>query len=143
MSADVNYDVKTGRLTKDVEVKSINSSFLITGSLAVNRSFKKGDEWVEEASFFNFKMWLKSQKQVDFYTQYLKKGAQVTIDGEMIQERWEKDGQKQSTYVLMANRIIPFFASNGSGGSSGSSSSNGSSVPSFNADEGFPEDIPY
>ena len=139
MSADVNYDVKTGRLTKDVEVKSINSSFLITGSLAVNRSFKKGDEWVEEASFFNFKMWLKSQKQVDFYTQYLKKGAQVTIDGEMIQERWEKDGQKQSAYVILANRIIPFFASSGSGGSS----SNGSSVPSFSSEDGFPEDIDF
>ena len=140
MSADVNYDVKTGRLTKDVEVKPINSSFLITGSLAVNRSFKKGDEWVEEASFFNFKMWLKSQKQVDFYTQHLKKGAQVTIDGEMIQERWEKDGQKQSTYVLMANRIIPFFASSSG---SGSGNSNGSSVPSFSSEDGFPEDINF
>ena len=141
MSADVNYDVKTGRLTKDVEVKSINSSFLITGSFATNRSFKKGDQWVEEASFFNFKMWLKSQKQVDFYTQHLKKGAQITIDGEMIQERWEKDGQKQSAYVLMANRIIPFFASNGNSSSS-SGNSNGSSVPSFDSNEGYPEDIP-
>lgn len=141
MSADVNYDVKTGRLTKDVEVKAINSSFLISGSLAVNRSYKKGEQWVEEASFFNFKMWLKSQKQVDFYTQHLKKGSQVTIDGEMIQERWEKDGQKQSAYVILANRIIPFFASNGSGSSS--SASNGSSVPSFNSDEGFPEDTPF
>lgn len=140
MSADVNYDVKTGRLTKDVEVKAINSSFLVSGSIAVNRSFKKGEQWVEEASYFNFKLWCKSQKQVDFYTQYLKKGAQITIDGEMIQERWEKDGQKQSTYVLMANRIIPFF---GSGNSGSSGNSNGSSVPSFDASEGFPENIPY
>ena len=140
MSADVNYDVKTGRLTKDVEVKTINTSFLVTGSIAVNRSFKKGEQWVEEASYFNFKLWCKSQKQVDFYTQYLKKGAQITIDGEMIQERWEKDGQKQSTYVLMANRIIPFF---GSGNSNSTGNSSGSSVPSFDANEGFPEDIPY
>ena len=139
MSADVNYDVKTGRLTKDVEVKAINSSFLVTGSLAVNRSFKKGEQWVEEASFFNFKLWLKSQKQVDFYTQYLKKGSQVTIDGEMVQERWEKDGQKQSAYVLYANRIIPFFAP----GNSNSSGSSSSGVPSFNSDEGYPETIPY
>lgn len=141
MAADVNYDVKTGRLIKDVEVKNINSSFLISGCIAVNRSYKKGEQWVEDASFFNFKMWLKSQKQVDFFTERLKKGAQVTIDGEMIQEKWEKDGQKQSAYVLMANRIIPFFAS-GSNGNSGSSSG-GSSVPSFDANEGYPEDIQY
>lgn len=135
MAADVNYDVKTGRLTKDVEVKNINSSFLLTGCIAVNRSFKKGEEWVEEASFFNFKVWVKSEKQKDYYVNHLKKGAQVTIDGEIIQEKWEKDGQKQSAYVLMANRIIPFFASNGNSGSS-----SGSKVPSFDSSEGFPED---
>ena len=44
MSADVNYDVKTGRLVKDVDVKAINNSFLLTGCIATNRSFKKGDE---------------------------------------------------------------------------------------------------
>ena len=143
MSADVNYDVKTGRLTKDVEVKTINNSFLVSGSIAVNRSFKKGEEWVEEASYFNFKLWCKSQKQVDFYTQHLKKGSQVTIDGEFIQERWEKDGQKQSAYVLMVNRVIPYFATSNGSSNNSSGSSGPSSVPSFSSDEGFPEDVPF
>ena len=140
MSADVNYDVKTGRLVKDVDVKAINNSFLLTGCIATNRSFKKGDEWVEDASFFNWKLWVKSEKQRDYYAQHLKKGSQVTIDGEFVQEKWEKDGQKQSAYVLYVNRIIPFFASSSSG-SSGSSASSG--VPSFNNNEGFPEDIQF
>ena len=132
---DVSYDVKTGRLTKDVEVKPIGNGFLMTGSIAVNRSFKKGEEWVEEASYFNFKQWFKSQKQVDFFTKQLKKGAQVTIDGDIIQERWEKDGKKQSAYVLMVNRIIPAFG--------GGESSSGGSVPPVSQEDGFPEDIPY
>ncbi len=136
---DVSYDVKTGRLTKDVEVKAIGNGFLMTGSIAVNRSFKKGEEWVEEASFFNFKQWFKSQKQVDFFAKQLKKGAQVTIDGDIIQERWEKDGKKQSAYVLMVNRIIPAF-----GNESGTSeSSSGSSVPPATQEDGFPEDVPF
>ena len=131
---DVNYDVKTGRLTKDIEVKQIGEAFLISGTIAVNRSFKKNGEWVEEASFFNFKQWFKSQKQVDFYTKRLKKGTPITIDGEFIQEKWEKDGQKQSAYVLMANRIIPPFDNSGSG----SDSSSGDSFP-----EDFPGDIKF
>jgi len=136
---DVSYDVKTGRLTKDVEVKPIGNGFLMTGSIAVNRSYKKGEEWVEEASFFNFKQWFKTQKQVDFFAKQLKKGSQVTIDGDIIQERWEKDGKKQSAYVLMVNRIIPAF-----GNESGTSeSSSGSSVPPATQEDGFPEDVSF
>lgn len=140
MSADVAYDVRTGRLTKNVEVKDLNGSFLLTGSFASNRSFKKGDEWKEEASYFNYKLWAKNQKQVDFYTKYLKKGAQITIDGTINQEHWEKDGQKQSAYVFVANRIVPAFASNGT---SNEHSSGSSGVPSFDSNEGFPEDIEF
>lgn len=139
MSADVNYDVKTGRLVKDVEAKSFDKSFLISGCIAVNRSYKKGDQYIEEASFFNFKTWVKSDKQKDFYLKHLKKGTQVTIDGEMVQERWEKDGQKQSMYVLYANRIIPAWGVSDSGSSSNSSGN--SDVPSYSDNEGFPEDI--
>ena len=133
---DVNYDVKTGRLTKDVESKQIGGSFLISGCIAVNRSYKKDDKWVEDASFFNFKQWFKSEKQVEFFTKHLKKGTYITIDGEMIQEKWEKDGQKQSAYVLMANRIIPQFESSGS-------SDSGSNVPPVTDKDGFPDDCPF
>ena len=139
MSADINHSFYTGRMVKDVEAKSINSSYLITGCFASNRSYKKGDQWVEEASFFNFKVWVKNEKQKDFYVNHLKKGTQISIDGSWNQEHWEKDGQKQSAYVLYADKIIPAWGSSDSGSKS-SNSGNGSSVPSFNADEGFPED---
>ena len=136
MSADINNVTFTGRLVKDVEIKAINNSFLMTGSFAVNRSFKKGEDWVEEASFFNFKQWVKSEKQKDFLAQRLKKGTQISIDGQFVQERWEKDGQKQSTYFLYVNNIIPCFPS-----SNGNSESSTSSVPSNSS--GFPDDVVF
>ena len=136
MSADINNVTFTGRLVKDVEIKAINHSFLMTGSFAVNRSFKKGEDWVEEASFFNFKQWVKSEKQKDFLAQRLKKGTQISIDGQFVQERWEKDGQKQSTYFLYVNNIIPCFPS-----SNGNSESSTSSVPSNSS--GFPDDVVF
>lgn len=137
MSADINHNVYTGRMVKDVEAKSINSSYLVSGCFASNRSYKKGEDWIEEASFFNFKVWVKNEKQKDFYINHLKKGTQISIDGMMVQERWEKDGQKQSTYVLYADKIVPAWGNSDSGSKS---NNGGSSVPSFNADEGFPED---
>ena len=142
MSADINSCNLTGRMTKDVEIKAINSSFLVSGSFAANRNIKKGDKWEEEASYFNFKLWVKSDKQKDFYSNYLKKGTQIAIHGELVQERWEKDGQKQSAVVLYAERIVPSFA--GSGNSENTSSDKTSSgVPSFSNSEGFPEDVPF
>jgi len=139
MSADINHNVYTGRMVKDVEAKAINNSYLVMGSFACNRSYKKGEDWIEEASYFNFKVWVKNEKQKDFYTNHLKKGTQISIDGMMVQERWEKDGQKQSAYVLYADKIIPAWGAK----ESGSNSNSGSSIPSFNSSEGFPEDIPY
>ena len=136
MSADINHSFYTGRMVKDVEAKSINSSYLITGCFASNRSYKKGEEWIEEASFFNFKTWVKNEKQKDFFINHLKKGTQISIDGAMIQKRWEKDGQKQSAYVLYAEKIIPAW-----GSSNGEQKSSG--VPSFSNNEGFPEDINF
>jgi len=139
MSADINHSMYTGRMVKDVDAKAVNNSYLISGCFASNRSVKKGDQWNEEASFFYFKIWVKGEKQKDFYVNHLKKGTQISIDGSMVQEHWEKDGQKQSTYYLYADKIVPAWGTK----DSGSNNSNGSSVPSFNSSEGFPEDIPY
>lgn len=141
MSADINHSFYTGRMVKDVEAKSINNSYLITGSFASNRSYKKGDEWIEEASFFSFKVWVKNEKQKDFYVNHLKKGTQISIEGMTVQEHWEKDGQKQSAYILYADKIIPAWGSKESG--SNDSNKGSSSVPSYDPSSDFPEDIPY
>lgn len=136
---DINIDVKTGRLVKDLESKEIGKAVLISGTIAVNRSYKKDEQWVEEASFFNFKQWLKSPKQAEYYANNLKKGTQVTVSGEFIQEKWEKDGKQQSAYVLMANNIIPSFGNSGKKSDSSSGNGNTDGFP----EDGFPSDVPF
>lgn len=107
MSTDVNFVCLSGRLTKDVEFKAIGQSTLIIGSIAVNRSEKKDGEWKDVASFFNFKTWSKTEKQIEFYKSVFVKGAKVLINGSLSMESWEKDGQKQSRIIIDVSKIEP------------------------------------
>lgn len=103
MASDLNNINIVGRLTKDAELKFTNSGFQITTmSLASNRSVKKQDQWIEEASFFDLKL---LGNRGESLAQYLTKGTQLAVNGEIVQERWEQEGQKRSKIVIMVNNI--------------------------------------
>ena len=124
---DLNKIFETGRLTKDAKVE-----FIQTGtakcevSIAVNRSIKKGTEWVDEVSFFNVTIWGKTAQNLE---PYLKKGTQILVEGYLKQDRWEKDGQKQSRVVIVADNVRLM----GGNGKTENSSEN----------TDFPEDNPF
>ena len=100
---DMNIVAINGRLTKDAELKYTSGGMAIaTLSLASNRSVKKNDKWEDEANFFDCTMFGKSAEAVK---QYLTKGQQVSISGELRQERWEKDGQKNSRVTIIVNHL--------------------------------------
>ena len=44
-------------------------------------------------------------KQGEGVSQYLTKGTQVAVEGELRQDRWEQDGQKRSKIVIVANNL--------------------------------------
>ncbi len=101
--ADVNRVVLVGRLTRDAELRYTASGLPVCNfAIAVNRRRKNGDEWVEEASFFDIVLW---GRQGESLNQYLVKGKQVAIDGELRQNRWEQDGQSRSRVEVVANNI--------------------------------------
>lgn len=157
--ADVNQVTLIGRLTRDAELKYTSNGFAIASfAIAVNRRRKNGDQWVEEASFFDINLFGKSAEALK---QYLVKGKQIAIEGELRQDRWEQDGQPRSKVVVIANNVQLL------GGNQGSSSTQGgaegyrpeyqqknasyqakretqqsSYEPSYD-DSDFPEDIPF
>lgn len=162
---DLNHVVLIGRLTRDADLKYTSGGYAISNfSIAVNRSKKNGDQWVEEASFFDINLYGKSAENLK---QYLVKGKQVAIDGELRQDRWEQDGQSRSKVVVVANNIQ--LVGGNSNGGSGNSNAGGYSQnnnsqpsrssyqprqnsapqnsydpgPSYGDDSGFPEDIPF
>ena len=118
---DLNRVVLIGRLTRDAELRQ-NGTIISSFSIAVNRKRKQGDEWVDEANFFDVCLF---GKQAESLQKYLTKGKQVAIDGELKQDRWEKDGQNRSKVVVISNSIQLLGGGNGSSNESSNSHDNG------------------
>ncbi|WP_428768277.1 single-stranded DNA-binding protein [Treponema sp. HNW] len=119
---DLNHVTLIGRLTRDAELKYTPNGFAISNfSIAVNRRRKNGEQWVEEANFFDITLYGKSAESLK---QYLIKGKQIAVDGELRQDRWEQDGQQRSKVVIAANNVqlLGGGSSSGSYGSGGASS---------------------
>jgi len=103
MSSDLNHVTMIGRLTRDAELKYTAGGMAVCKfAIAVNRKTKKGESWVDEASFFDVTLFGKSGESVN---QYLVKGKQIGVQGSLVQNRWEQDGQTRSKIEIMADNV--------------------------------------
>lgn len=101
--ADLSVAVIVGRLTRDAELKYTNSGQAICHfSVATSSRRKKGDQWVDESSFWDVDLW---GKQGETINQYLVKGKLVAVEGSMRQDRWEQDGQSRMKVIISANSV--------------------------------------
>jgi len=101
MSVDTNSVVIIGRLTRDMELKYLNSGTAVGRfSIAVNRLGGQGKD--NDVSFFDVVLW---GKQAESLNPYLKKGTRVAVSGELRQSRWEQDGQSRSKVEINAQRV--------------------------------------
>ena len=143
---DINHVVIVGRLTRDLATDEKAFGYLPNGtakanfSIAVNRSKKQGDEWIDEVNYFDITLFGKSAENLK---SKLTKGTMVVVDGSLRQDRWEKDGQKFSKVSIVANSVE--LAGGKKEGSSAQTSAPQTSAPQadFDAAEGFSEDIPF
>jgi single-strand DNA-binding protein len=104
MANDLNVIAMVGRLTRESELRYSSGGMAICSfSLAVNRRKRTADNrWEDEANFFNCTMFGKSAEGLN---QYLEKGRQVSILGELRQNRWEQDGQNRSRVEIIVNSL--------------------------------------
>lgn len=103
MANDLNSVFLVGRLVRDAEAGQFQSgSAYANMSLAVNRSHKENEQWIDKASFFDCALY---GKRVTALLPYLKKGKQIAVKGYLEQDRWEKDGQKKSTIRIVVEDL--------------------------------------
>ncbi len=134
MAGDINHVVLVGRVTRDAELRyTAAGTALCNFSIAVNRRVKKGDQWLDEASFFDLTLW---DKQAENLNKYLVKGTQVAIQGELRQDRWEKDGQKFSRIQVFVENLQLLGSARGS--SEGRAPDQGGSTPARPAEPRSP-----
>ncbi len=109
--------VLVGNLTRDAQLKYTPSGFPIcTFGIAINTRKKNGDQWVDEANFFDIELFGKSAESLN---QYLTKGKMVGVEGELRQDRWEQDGQSRSKVKIVANKVNLLGGGNREGSYSG------------------------
>lgn len=96
-----------GRLTKDAELKYTAAGTPVASfSIAVNRSVKKGDQWEDEASFFECVFFGALAEAV---SKYLLKAKQVAITGSLKQDRWQgSDGSNHSKVKIIVDQLQLF-----------------------------------
>lgn len=153
MANDINSVNLVGRLVRDVDLSYLPSGTAVGKlSVAVNRSRKQNDQWIDEVSYFDISLFGKSAENLK---PYLMKGKQIAVQGSLRQERWEKDGQKHSRISIIAD-AVQLLGGNNSFDNASQSYNGGSKenkiAPNNNygdyaesqyADSDFPEDIPF
>lgn len=93
-----------GHLTRDPELRYIPSGTAVADfGLAVNEREKKGDQWVDVATFVDITAWAKTAEIVN---QYLVKGSATCVVGRLKLDTWEKDGQKRSKLKVIAEKVV-------------------------------------
>jgi len=96
---DMNHCNVIGRLTRDVEVKKLRSGQVGNMTIAINREIRRQDREPEQrVTFVDAVLWGIPDKLV----QYLTKGRQLAIHGEISTSSWERDGQQHhKTFITI------------------------------------------
>lgn len=125
--------VLSGNLTRDAELNG--SGRVLSFSVACNRREKGQDgEYEDKPHYFDCKILGNRAAPLEGL---LTKGRGVTVQGDLVQERWEKDGQKRSAVRVLVREVVP-HGSKADAASSGESSGGG--AQSTMADD---PDIPF
>ena len=99
----MNKVVLTGRLVRDAELSYIASAATpkISFTLAVERNYQK-DKNNKKVDFINCEM---IGKHTENLCQYVTKGKQILVEGELNIDNYEKDGEKRSFTKVKADRL--------------------------------------
>jgi single-strand DNA-binding protein len=105
MAGDLNRITLIGRLTRDPELKYIQSGSAVANfSLASNRVYTTNSgEKKEEVSYFDCIAW---GKMGEILAEYCQKGKRIAVEGRLQQRRWEdQEGNKKSKIEIVADNI--------------------------------------
>ena len=99
----MNKIIISGRLVRDAELSYIASTATpkISFTLAVERNYQK-DKNNKKVDFINCEM---IGKHTENLCQYVTKGKQILVEGELNIDNYEKDGEKRSFTKVKVDRL--------------------------------------
>jgi single-strand DNA-binding protein len=100
---NINAIIASCRLTKEPELRYTQGGTAVcSASAAINRSYKKGEEWVEETSFVDLIVWGAAGQR---FAEQGYKGAPVIAEGYLRVRDWESDKGKGRAVEIVASRV--------------------------------------
>src|ERR1700722_5171524 len=138
MAGSYNHITLVGRLTRDPEIRYVQSGTAVTSfSIAVNRRTKQG----EEAMFVDIVAWdSPGRKLAEICNTYLKKGMTVLVDGRLAIRQYEtKEGEKRKVTEVVANDMQMLDSRNARPDGGGSYDRGSASSYSGGAGSGVPQ----
>jgi len=96
--ASLNSCSFTGNLTRDAEVNEKKGTEVASFAIAVNG--RKGKDGKPEVLYLNCDLW-----RPGGVGEYLTRGKQVAVSGELRCNKYEKDGQKREFWVLEVRNL--------------------------------------
>lgn len=142
----VNKVIIVGNLGQKPELKQLpNGQAVANFSVATNKRWEdKAGSKQERTEWHRIVVW---GKQAETCAQYLDKGRQVYIEGELQTRQWEKDGQKHFTTEIQAATVQFLNGANAAGavGNSNTASSTSKATSGQNTamSQFGEEDIPF
>jgi single-strand DNA-binding protein len=103
-ATNINRVVLTGNLTRDPELRSLQSGMSVCSlRIASNSRRKEGGEWVDKPNYFSVTVW---GAQGENCERFLSKGRPVCIDGRLEWREWtDKDGNKRESIEIVADAV--------------------------------------
>ena len=157
-ASNINSVVITGNLTRDPELRHLNSGTAVCKlRVAVNsRRKNQSGEWEDKPNYFDVTVW---GAQGENCSTYLSKGRPVAVQGRLDWREWEtQEGQKRQAVEIIAD-TVQFLGSRGDnpgngGGGNGTGFQAQSAVPADTSDfegagvgsgegRGGDDDIPF
>lgn len=95
----INKMILQGRLTADPELRQTQSGIsVIEFTVAWGEKYNE----IETKCFLRCKAW---RGTAEFVSKHFTKGQEILIEGKMITEQWEKDGQTQSRTICVVEKV--------------------------------------
>src|SRR3954468_19818712 len=104
-ASNINRVVITGNLTRDPELRSLQSatSFVCFRIASNSRLRESSGEWVDKPNYFSVTVW---GAQGENCARFLSKGRPVCIDGRLEWREWQtQEGQKRESIEIVADAV--------------------------------------
>jgi single-strand DNA-binding protein len=136
-ASNINVVVVTGNLTRDPELRQLQSGTSVCKMRIAVNTRRKGQDgnWEDKPNYFDVTVW---GAQGENCASYLSKGRPVAINGRLEWREWEgQDGNKRQSVEIIAD-TVQFLgsrdSSGGSGNGNGGGFTGGSDLPADTSD---------